>query len=109
MHYILNPDHSTQPATLEEAFQQWKMWDDLGAYVAGHPKVVAKTQIGNVEVSTVFLTLDHGFGSGPPILFETMVFDGSGNGQDCVRYATWDEAVEGHEKIVQRIRGSAEI
>lgn len=42
-------------------------------------KVVKKTTVWRdlysmAEVSTVWLGLDHGYGGGPPIIFETMVF-----------------------------------
>lgn len=53
-----------------------------------------------IEVSTVFLGLDHGWGDGPPILFETMTFGGPHDG-DCERYSTWNEAVVGHERAVR--------
>jgi len=40
-------------------------------------RIVAKTDIdGEVEVSTVFLGLDHAVWDGPPMLFETMIFGG---------------------------------
>lgn len=52
--------------------------------------------IGDVTVSTVFLSLDHSFGDGPPVLFETMIFGGP-HDQYQERYCTWDEAVAGHE------------
>ena len=64
------------------------------------------------EVSTVFLGLDHSFGNGPPILFETMVFarerggDGQRLGDDLGlmdRYATWDEALKGHNDILREV------
>jgi len=43
---------------------------------------IEKTKVGKVEVSTVFLGLDYNFGdTGPPILFETMVFGGPLNGE----------------------------
>lgn len=29
-----------------------------------------------VNVSTVFLAIDHAFGDGPPVLYETMIFGG---------------------------------
>jgi len=66
---------------------------------------VAKTDLpGDVFVSTVFLGLDHGFGRpGPPILFETMVFGGPMDDYQ-ERYATWDEAEAGHERIVALAR-----
>jgi hypothetical protein len=47
-------------------------------------------------VSTVFLGIDHNFGNGPPLLFETMVFGGEYDGY-CKRYSTWEEAEGGHK------------
>ncbi len=69
----------------------WALWFETA------DRTVARTQIEEgVEVSTVFLGLDHCFGmSGPPILFETMIFGGPKDGEQA-RYATWDEAVAGH-------------
>jgi hypothetical protein len=56
-----------------------------------------------VEVSTVFLGIDHNFfGEGPPILFETMVFR-DGAGCEDERYATWDEAEQGHARMVAQV------
>lgn len=52
-----------------------------------------------IRVSTVFLGLDHSFGDGPPLLFETMIFDGEDD-EYQERYSTWDEAEKGHEKAV---------
>jgi hypothetical protein len=63
---------------------------------------VARTKVGDVLVSTVFLGLDHNWGDGPPVLFETMVFDGDLD-QEINRYPTWDEAVKGHEEMVRRV------
>lgn len=57
---------------------------------------VAKTEAGDVKVSTVFLGLDHSFGEGPPLLFETMIFGGD-HDEEMWRYSTWDEAEQGHE------------
>jgi len=63
---------------------------------------VAVDEQGEVQVSTVFLGLDHQYGEGPPLLFETMVFGGSQNGE-CYRYTTWKEAEEGHKKVCKEI------
>src|SRR5882724_8255427 len=53
-----------------------------------------------VNVSTVFLGLDHRFGrDGPPILFETMIFGGP-HDEYQERYSTWDEAVAGHKRAL---------
>ena len=61
---------------------------------------VANTQLGNARVSTVFLGLDHSFGGGTPILFETMIFGGKYNDYQ-ERYTTWEEAEAGHLRAVK--------
>ena len=48
------------------------------------------------EVSTVFLGVDHQFGKGPPLLFETMTFGGPFDGEQD-RSATWSAAEAAHE------------
>lgn len=65
---------------------------------------IANTEFGDyIRISTVFLGLDHNFdGSGPPILFETMIFGSSLNEQQW-RYATYEEAEKGHEAAVERV------
>lgn len=53
-------------------------------------------------VSTVLLGLDHGFGEGPPLIFETMVFPSEGDWSELMvrRYSTLAEAVAGHAEVV---------
>ena len=65
---------------------------------------VAETKFPNgTWVSTVFLGLDHNFNGGTPILFETMVFPKDDWGElDCERYCTYNEAVEGHQTMVEK-------
>jgi len=64
---------------------------------------VAKTTISEkINVSTVFLGLDHSFGNGPPLLFETMIFGGE-HDQYQDRYETWEQAEAGHKKAVQMV------
>jgi hypothetical protein len=60
---------------------------------------------GGIRVSTVFLGLDHSFGQGPPVLFETMVFAEAGHPWDGYqdRYHTVEEAGRGHAEAVRRI------
>lgn len=79
--------------------------DDLIEWAKAFEKMnrqVAKDAIGDVSVSTVFLALDHQFGKGKPILFETMVFGGELDGEQD-RYHTWEEAEEGHKNMVKRV------
>lgn len=64
---------------------------------------VAKDTVGDSEVSTVFLGLDHAYGDGPPMLFETMVFGGKLD-EEMERYSTLEQAQEGHKAMVQRVK-----
>ena len=59
---------------------------------------------GEVEVSTVFLSIDHNWQDpgGPPILFETMVFGGEYN-QYHRRYSNLGMAKKGHWQIVDAL------
>jgi len=68
--------------------------------------LVKDRKLGFVEISTVFLGLDHSFGAkGPPILFETMVFGGE-HDQYCERCSTWEAAEIMHEKVIQMVKNS---
>lgn len=73
---------------------------DLLEWFENFDNSVAKTQVGNILVSTVFLGIDHRFGEGRPLLFETMTFDG-GDFEEADRCSTWDEAMAQHERIVK--------
>jgi hypothetical protein len=70
-------------------------------------KVVARTHIkrpggDQILISTVFLGLDHRFGQGDPVLFETMVFGGPLD-QHQDRYTTYNKAELGHKKMVKKV------
>ena len=74
-------------------------------------KFVAKTELDSGRVvSTVWLGLNHNFGDGPPMIFETMVFPQQNNWgeEDMERYSTLEEAKEGHERMVDKWRGKKE-
>lgn len=60
-------------------------------------RIVAQTGDRKVvQVSTVFLGLDHRFGDqGPPPLFETMIFGGE-HDEYQERCSTWEEAEAMH-------------
>lgn len=62
---------------------------------------VARTVEGEVKVSTVFLGIDHAFGDGPPLLFETMIFGGQHN-QYQERCSTWEEAEAMHKAACEQ-------
>lgn len=48
---------------------------------AGDRKVARTDICEGVFVSTVFLGLDHSFGSGEPLIFETLIFGGALDGE----------------------------
>lgn len=80
--------------------------DDLfawGNWIEKHDRRVNQTRIGDVRVSTVFLGLDHNFGNGKPLLFETMIFGGNRDSYQ-ERYSTWKEAEKGHREAVKLVR-----
>jgi len=67
--------------------------------------VIMKTDIDPYEVSTVWLGINHQFQSGPPLIFETMVFGPGPEIDGCFgRWSTELEALIGHEEIVQQVR-----
>src|SRR5204863_9223826 len=80
--------------------------DDLlewGRWLQTADRRVGLDIFGDIRVSTVFLGLDHSFGGGAPLLFETMVFGGPLAGEQ-ERYSTWEQAEAGHKLMVEKVR-----
>lgn len=83
----------------------WTQW------MEGAERVVAQEDIGPFWVSTCFLGLDHNFAyTGPPTLFETIIFCGwtefmgrkiRASTDYQTRCATWDEAEIMHLRAVR--------
>jgi len=74
-----------------------------GKWIENVNKVVARKTIGNCNISTVFLGLDHSYEAGKLLLFETLVFGGPLS-DEMERYTTCDEAVIGHKAMVKRVK-----
>ena len=77
----------------------WAVW------MADHREDYHLTDdILGINVSTVFLGLDHSFGRGDPILWETMIFDNEaaddGHVIDQWRFSFQADAYDFHEKKV---------
>jgi len=87
MYYILR---GHEPI-LCESIEEWGKW-----FENSDKRRVAEEKHGDIRVSTVFLGLNHRYGNGPPLLFETLIFGGAHN-EEMWRYTTWDEAVAGHQ------------
>jgi hypothetical protein len=93
--------HTPRPVAPHE----WVVW-----YAAADQHVrlteLHNPTAGMVCISTVFLGLDHNRSdAGPPILFESIIFDGQRN-EKRIRYATWDEAVAGHQALLDDLAGN---
>ncbi len=95
-------DRNGAPMTLEA----WRKTFDDAAY----KRVASDDDVApGVDVSPVWLGLDHRFGLGEaaPLIFETMIFGGKHDGY-CERYSTEAEALEGHARAVALARGMSE-
>ena len=80
-----------------------KKW---GKWFNRNNRRVRKTYINNFRISTVFLALDHNYSdNGPPILFETMIFNSTNDDVYCVRCSTWREALNNHWAAVCHAEG----
>lgn len=97
-YFILNEDHTVR----EVSFEEYSDWDSINEF----KRRIARTELpSGILISTVFLGLDHNFGDEPPILFETMAFAHGNVSEDLCqqRYNTYDEAIEGHNKVVEEM------
>jgi hypothetical protein len=73
-------------------------------------KRVCSDMVEGLAVSTVWLGLNHAFGRGAPLIFETMIFDKSPGSLHpwadlwMTRYSTMDEAIAGHRYVVAALK-----
>jgi hypothetical protein len=90
------------PVNWESEYIEWLLGDpDQGRRVVASDKL--EYQGGEIHVSTVFiLGINHAFGDGDPLLFETMVFEGPMDGYQ-VRYSTWEQAEIGHREALREL------
>ena len=98
MYYLLEDDKPvivSQERFLKEYYKDRKK------------NVIRRTKIKDVKISTVFLGIDHSTDyckNAKPLLFETMVFGGDLD-LEMERYETKKEAIIGHKKIVEKVKG----
>lgn len=94
-HYILK-GRLVVPATLE----QW------AEFFPSRERVIGVTSIGDVDISTVFLGIDHRIPiepDQPPVVFETMVFPDR-VWEYCTRCSTYEQALVQHQRACRHVR-----
>lgn len=96
LYYVLNDAREPVPVDVEE----WaRMFEDMD-----RRRVAFTELVPGSTVSTVFLGMNHAWGHGPPLLFETMAF-GPGADDEMRRYSTWAQAEAGHAEVVELVAG----
>lgn len=82
--------------------KECKSFSDFEIAFKFENRKIKHTRISEKLISTVFLVLDHNVcNKGDPVLFETMIFPDQ---EIYNRYSTFEEAVKGHDHIVELIR-----
>lgn len=98
LYYALDKNNEVIP--VRDVLQWSKLFEDKS-------RKVDRTEIGEYVISTVFLGINHSFNpNSEPQVFETMVFHPAKSDYldlFCERYATWDEAMEGHKLAVKGV------
>ena len=91
-------------------FMVWGRWFEKARCTG---RRVRQTYINDIRVSTVFLGLDHGWGEGEPILFETMIFGILRKGVDEQLYqercCTHRQALDMHWEAVDYAKRISQI
>jgi hypothetical protein len=97
--YILDANHN--PVVCDDLFK-WARWFETADRRVAHDMDEGEGA-ERIRVSTVFLGLDHNFAEvGPPVLWETMVFGGTLDGEQA-RYASREAALRGHQDMCRRV------
>jgi hypothetical protein len=97
LHYILDDLGNAQPC---EDLGRWARFMD-----APHARTLGDDTIDDARVSTGFLGLDHNHTlSGPPVLWETMIFGGAHDSWQA-RYTSKLDAIVGHHAVLAWVQG----
>ena len=92
MNWILKDKEPVQVSS-----EEWGEWFEKA------DRHVGTDTVGDVSISTVFLGVDHQFGDGPPLLFETMIFGGEHDGYR-ERCSTYEQAEAMHQKAMELVK-----
>jgi hypothetical protein len=105
-YFVLDTDG--EPLAVEDV-ELWGQWFET----SGPARVVAQDRdeapgAPAVLVSTVFLALDHSFGDGDPVLWESLVFGGPLDGT-MTRYTTRRAALDGHQRLCRDVAAALRL
>lgn len=98
-YYYLNDDKTVRPCNFDEMIRQFKEMELANGSSIRHDN------INGYVVSTIWLGLNYNHRNPEiPHIFETMVFigDKAGYGE---RHSTYDDALKGHERAVDWVKG----
>lgn len=103
LHYMLDADG--EPVAVEDVLE-WSRWWQTANRIVAQDKDEAPGASDDVMVSTVFLGLDHNFNAtGPPVLWETLVFGGPLDGE-MWRWTSRTDALVGHQEVCRLVAAS---
>ena len=103
LHYILDEDDNPVGIDRLDPDYHDRMVEAEMGMMDGDRRTIAKTFRNGVQVSTVFLTTDHAYGDGPPVLWESMVFGGKHDQAMERRYTSREDAIQGHLEMVREV------
>ncbi len=94
--WILDEAGTPVKATLHE----WAAW-----FQKSPNRIVKKEHIGESQVSTIFLGIDHNYADGPPLLWETMVFSGKFDQEQDRCGGNRSDALAMHDRMAAKVKG----
>ena len=93
-YYILNEKKQVVPT------EDVLVWAEFFENYEG--RIVKQDKLKPHRVSTVFVGMGHNPATDKPQLFETVVFDKEEGIEVVGAYSTWFDALEGHNRIVDK-------
>jgi hypothetical protein len=94
--YILDKQGEAVP---EPNVKKWAEWFEH----SGVLRQVALTEVGQLQVSTIFLGFNPNIFSKPALLWETMIFGGKYDHMSA-KYTSKESALAGHEAVCKQLQ-----
>lgn len=108
--YILDEHDCPRLVTEDEYFDWQESLTGVRKTSMGFVLACTADLSGLKVVSTVYLGIDHSHDDyGPPVLWETIVFDDGATEQPMLRYINRTQAIEGHRDACLKYIGGPEL